>query len=185
MVGGVIRLGMQNFEPNDASLQSMKQLNERKRLLFLGPYHRFRSEYGQITTSLAYDVTGRSKGGTLLDFTYGYIFKNQNKSLFFRPQIGVGYRNRAFARHYYQVSAQESARSGLARFRGRSFWQPFVGLFAGIHLGKRVYWTNIARVNYMPNRIYNSPMVSQRRYNYSLITGLTYEIGDVKSRFNH
>lgn len=39
-------------------------------------------------------------------------------------------------------------------------------------------------VNYIVNTIHNSPMVSESRFNYSLLTGLTWEFGGREQAFN-
>lgn len=185
IVGLRFGLGMQEFDPKDASLGSMQQLNERKRLLMIGPYYRLRTDYGQITSSLGYDVSGRSSGGMGINVTYGYPYSSQNRKIFLRPAVGVTWFNSKIGGHLYQVSRAESLRSGLNQYAGRSFLQPFAGLFAGINLAKKLFWTNIVRFNYLPDNVYNSPMVRNKRITYSLITGITYEIGDKSQRFNH
>ena len=184
-IGLLTKLGMQTYRPEDASQADMKLLNERKRLVYMGPYYRFRNAYGQVTAHSAFDVTGNSDGGLELGANYSYpLFFNDRKA-YIRPSIGAVWHNNKLANHYYQVSSSESARSGLSAYQPGSFVQPYAGLFSGISLGKKFFWTNVVKVNYIPNAVYNSPMTRSSRLNYSLISGITYEIGDKKSRFNH
>lgn len=185
ILGLRLQIGMQEFSPEEASNLSMKNLDERKRLFYVGPYHRFKSDYGQLTTSFGYDVSNRSNGGMLLDLQYAYPFKSQNRKFFIRPGIGFSWFNQALSRHYYQISSSESNRSGLKQYNANSFIQPFASLFAGINISKKIFWTNVVRLNYLPSTVRNSPMVSNKRITYSLITGITYEIGEEKQRFNH
>lgn len=185
IIGMRFQLGMQEFDPKEASLASMQQLNERQRLFLIGPYYRARTMYGQFTGAMNYDVSQRSKGGMSLDLNYGYPYFTKSRRIFIRPGAGISWFNDKFGKHYYQITQAESVRSGLSQFQGKSFFQPFLSLFAGVNIAKKIYWTNIARVNYLPDRIYNSPMVRNSRFTYSLITGLTYEFGDKNQRFNH
>lgn len=184
-LGIITKLGMQTFRPNDASQTDMKLLNERQRLLYMGPFYRFRSGYGQLTAHSVYDVTGNSNGGLELGASYSYPFHLNDRQVFLRPSVGAVWHNNKLANHYYRVSASESTRSGLSAYDAGSFLQPYVGLFSAVKLSKKLYWTNVAKVNYIPNRVYDSPMVRNSRFNYSIISGITYEIGDTKSRFNH
>ena len=185
ILGLRFQIGMQEFDPKETSNKKINKLNERKRVFYIGPYYRFRSDYGQVTTSFGYDVSNRSNGGLLLDLQYAYPFKSQNRKFFIRPGVGLTWFNNALSRHYYQVSNTESIKSGLAKYQPNSFIQPFLSLFAGINITKKIFWTNVARLNYLPNSVHNSPMVANKKLTYSLITGITYEIGEEKQRFNH
>ena len=185
ILGLRLQIGMQEFDPNEASNQSMNKLDERKRLFYIGPYHRFKSDYGQLTTSFGYDVSSRSNGGMLLDMQYAYPFKSQTRKFFIRPGIGLSWFNKSLSSHYYQVSLAESNRSGLSQYTPSSFVQTFASLFAGINISNKIFWTNVVRLNYLPKTISNSPMVSNKKVTYSFITGITYEIGEEKQRFNH
>lgn len=183
-VGLRFQLGMQEFDPSDADTAPMSQLDERQRLLFAGPYYRFNNEYGQITAGAVYDVSGRSSGATNLQVRYAYPYSALGRRVYVRPGLGLSWFNKAFGEHYYGVSSEESARSGLNEYHGKSFFEPFASLFAGIKLFKKVYWTNVANFNYLTNPVKDSPMVN-KRFTYTLITGITYEIGEAKQRFNH
>ena len=185
IIGLRFQLGMQTFKPGDTSLKSLQKLNERKRLFFVGPYYRLRWEYGQFTSSFGYDVSNRSSGGMLVDFQYGYPLFLNSRRLFLRPGIGLTWFNDKIGKNYYQITPAESAISGLAQYAPSSYVQPSASLFAGIRITKKLFWTNIVRVNYLPNTVANSPMVANKRITYSLITGITYEIGNEKQRFNH
>lgn len=182
ILGLRFQLGMQEFDPKETKNIAMQSLDKRQRLLFIGPYHRLRTDYGQLTTSFGYDVSTRSNGGMLADLQYGYPFKSKSRKFFIRPGLGVTWFNNSLSSHYYQVSKAETIRSGLNQYKPSGFVQPFLSLFAGISLSKKIFWTNIARLNYLPNAIHNSPMVADKRFTYSLITGITYEIGDEKQR---
>tara|TARA_B110000879_G_C11056316_1_gene464902 strand:- start:181 stop:954 length:774 start_codon:yes stop_codon:yes gene_type:complete len=184
-LGLMTKLGMQTFDPEDVTDTNLKLLSKRERLVYMGPYYRFRNTYGQLTAHSILDVTGRSNGGYEIGANYSYPLHLKNNKIYLRPSIGAVWHNKKLGDHFYQVSANESIQSGLQAYQPGSYIQPSAGIFAGVNLGKKFYWTNVAKVNYVPNRIYNSPMVKNSRVNYSLITGITYEIGDSKSRFNH
>lgn len=183
-VGIRFNLGMQEFNPSDTSSIAMQSLNERKRLFFIGPHYRYRGDYGQVTTGVSYDVSDRSKGGVTADINYGYPIKAFQYKTFLRPSIGLNYSNGKLANHYYQISQSESINSGLSAYQADNFISPYAALFASIHLTKKIFFTNVVRVNYLPNTVTNSPMVA-KDVTYTLISGLTYEFGDKKQRFNH
>lgn len=184
-LGLMTKLGMQTFKPEDTTRTDLKRLNTRDRLIYMGPYYRFRSHYGQLTLHNVFDVTGKSNGGYELGVNYSYPLHLKNNKVYLRPSVGTVWQSSNVGNHFYQVSTNESIQSGLTPYHAGSFFQPFAAMFSGVSLGKKIYWTNIAKVNYVPNRVYNSPMVKNARFNYSLITGITYELGDEKSRFNH
>lgn len=185
IVGLRLQLGMQKFDPDDASNTSMKLLDKRDRLFFVGPYHRLRTPYGQLTTSFGYDVSDNSNGGMLVNMQYNYPFRMNSKRIFLRPGVGLTWLNNKLNKHYYQITNAESTRSGLSAYQPSSGVTPYASLFAGIKLTDKLFWTNVARLNYLPKTIYQSPMVNGKKVTYSLITGITYEIGDEKQRFNH
>ncbi len=185
IIGLRFQLGMQQFDPDDASDTAMKQLNKRERLLFIGPYHRLRSPFGQLTTSVGYDISDKSNGGMMVNLQYNYPFRSTNRKIFLRPGLGVTWLNHKLNKHYYQVSNTESIRSGFNPYQPSSALNPFTSFFAGIKLSDKLFWTNVARLNYLPQTVYQSPMVNGKKFTYSLITGITYEIGDEKQRFNH
>ena len=184
IIGLRLQLGMQTFDPGETTDPQMKLLNERKRLFFLGPYYRYRSPFGQFTAGAVYDVSQRSHGGTILDINYAYPFFSSNRKFYIRPGVGGSWFNKKYSQHYYSISQAESGRSSLPTFQSKDFFQPYASLFAGIQLTERLFWTNVIRLNYMVDKVYKSPMVD-KRVTYSLITGITYEIGDKNQRFNH
>lgn len=185
IIGVRFQIGLQDFNPKDASNAQMQQLQKRERLFYFGPFYRYRSHYGDMIASAAADVTGRSHGGFYGNLTYSYPFNSQDYRFFLRPSVGLEWSNNKLNQHFYQVTSQEATQSGFQAYQPQDGVSPFVGLFAGIRLTKRLFWTNIVRANYLPNTISNSPMVNGKHFRYSLVTGLTFEVGDSKQRFNH
>lgn len=176
--GVQFNLGMQKFEPNDASGSAMPQLNKRTRLWFVGPFYRLRGNWGQVTTALNYDVSGRSDDGVYAAVDYAFPFNFRSNSIYIRPSIGLNWYSEAIGTHYYQISQTESTLSGLNQYSGKSFFEPNASLFANFKLSNKIHWTNIVNVNYLTNPVYDSPMVKDKRYTFSVISGLTYEISD-------
>ena len=185
IIGLRLNIGMQKFEPHETSQLPLKQLSERKRLLMLGPYYRYRSTLGQVTGATAFDVSGRSGSGVQVDMQYTFPYQNKSRAFYLRPGLGVSWFSRSIGRHYYGISEVESAVSGLRTYSGKSYLEPYASLFASIRLAEKWYWTNVANVNYLTSPVYDSPMVKNKRYTFSLITGITYELGERRQRFNH
>lgn len=183
--GASFQLGLQTFDPSDSSHPGMQKLNKRKRLYFVGPFYQFRSTYGDVITELSADITGNSKSGMTLSLSYEYPWFNHKHSLFLRPNVGLTWFNQAMTRYYYQVTPTESQRSGLTPYAPSSTLQPYAGIFSSIQLTKKLYWTNVINIQYLPKTIRHSPMVGHRYTSYVFITALTFEIGDESQRFNH
>lgn len=187
IVGATFTLGLQDFDPGeDSDNAQMQQLDERKRLFFVGPFYRKRTPYGDWVVNVNTDVSGRASGATQASLTYSYLyFERETLKYFVRPSVGVLWRSAKYNRHFYAVSNSESVASGFNAYAPNQTVAPVASLFASYRLTKRLYWTNIVSASYTPGTITNSPMSSGRHYNYSIITGLTFEIGDKNQRFNH
>lgn len=184
-VGAALQLGLQDYDPNESRNAQMKLLNERERLFYLGPFYRYKTDYGDIIANASADVTGRSNGGLFANIRYSYAIKEATMKYYIRPAVGIVWNNKKLNQHFYQVSQTDSANSGFNIYSPNSTFAPFGSIFAGIRISKRLYWTNIANLSYIPNTISNSPMSSGSHVSYNIITGLTFEIGEKKQRFNH
>lgn len=185
ILGLVFHIGMQDYDPDDSSNLQMKSLQRRKRLFYIGPFYQHRTVYGDFTTNILGDVTGRSRGGLYSSFQYSYSFKEPTMKYYIRPAVGIRWTNKKVNQHFYAINATESTASGFTTYTLSHTVAPYASLLSSIRLIDNIYWTSMANVSYVPNTITNSPMSSGRHVTYSLISGFTFEIGAKDKRFNH
>jgi len=184
IVGGLAYLDMRVFDPKDTSNQQLSLLQKRRRLTMVGGFYRHRSVYGDVTISASGDVSGHSQGFAS-ELRYAYPVPIKDRKYFLRPSIGAQWSDKKIINHFFGLSTTDSINSGLPVYNPSSAVTPFVGLFAGAHLIHKLFWMGSIRANYVVNTIYDSPMVSSRRINYSLLTGVTWEFGGRKEAFKN
>lgn len=182
IIGALAYLDMRVFDPKDTSNAQLSVLNKRNRLFMVGGFYRHRAAYGDISISLSGDVTGNTNGFAS-EVSYAYPWSIQQRKYFLKPSIGARWSDSKITNHFFGVSPSEALRSGLPFYQANNALTPFVGLFAGAHIFKKLFWMGSVRANYVVNTIYQSPMVSNRRINFSFLTGLTWEFGGRKEAF--
>lgn len=163
------------FKRSRTDNPALKKLDERKSTMLAGVgfSHRFNQQRTEIAASLNADVLDRSNS-FLIDAGISHHFSPSDK-LTISPTAGILWANKDHNNYYYRVSAKESARSGLNRYSADASIHPYVGLSMHYKLTEHVSFVAVARVDFLPNKVKNSPMVGRSTVG-GIAAGLTYHL---------
>ncbi|WP_227677472.1 MipA/OmpV family protein [Psychrobacter ciconiae] len=146
------------FDPDDAG-GALSKLDKRKWSAAAGLTYLRLTPIGGFRAQLATDVLGRNDG-SLGRLTY--LAKVSKDKLTVYPSAGFEWHDRNYNEYYYGVSNEESARSGVAAYQPSQSFSPYVSVSANYDINDK--WAGFASqsLHYLPNDLYDSPMVDSR-----------------------
>ncbi len=148
------RVSQEGYKANSAALRG---LHDRSTPVPLGIGTYQETPYGGFFVYAMHDVTS---GGSLLEATYAAELVFSGWKIY--PQIGIERRSAAYVQHLYGVAADESVRSGIARYRATASTVPVAGLAAELALGGPWHLLVQGRRSWLDGAIRNSPLVAAR-----------------------
>ena len=162
-------LGLE-FKPSKTNDAALKQLDKRHSTVMADVSYSYVSKVGLVRAQLAQDVLGESNG------TLGNVSLHVpwiTESFVIMPGIGVQWASSNHNKHYYGISGREAERSGLKQYKPGNTFSPFLTLEAKVKLSER--WDAVAkgRVEYLPDKIKDSPMIG-KSYAASIMAGVQY-----------
>ena len=157
-LSATIQLSGNSFDPDDAN-GALQGLDERKISAAAGLSYQRRTPVGGLRAQIATDVLDRSGGNTA---RLSYIARVSKNKLTVYPSIGFEYQDADYNEYYYGVSAEESARTGIATYESNSSLSPYVNVSANYDFSKK--WAGFFNqsLSYLSNEQYDSPMVDSR-----------------------
>ena len=157
-LSATIQLSGNSFDPDDAN-GALQGLDERKISAAAGLSYQRRTPVGGLRAQIATDVLDRSGGNTA---RLSYIARVSRNKLTVYPSIGFEYQDADYNEYYYGVSAEESARTGIAAYESNSSLSPYVNVSANYDFSKK--WAGFFNqsLSYLSNEQYDSPMVDSR-----------------------
>lgn len=161
--------GGSSFKPKDAN-GALSGLDERKWTAMAGVSHLYRSPIGGVRGQVMTDALGRSDG-TVARLTY--LAKYQQHKLTVYPSIGLEWVDGNYNDHYYGISQQEAAKTGLAEYHPSSSISPYASVKVNYDLSDDWALFFSQDVSYIPDEQYDSPMVDSRTA-YSTMLGVLY-----------
>ena len=161
-------VGRVSQEGYKADSPALRGLHDRSTPVPLGIGTYQETPYGGFFVYAMHDVTS---GGSLLEATYAAELAFSGWKIY--PQIGIERRSAAYVQHLYGVDADESARSGVARYRATASTVPVAGLAAELALGGPWHLLVQARRSWLDAAIRNSPLVASRSQNSGFVA-VTY-----------
>ena len=146
------------FDPDDAT-GALQGLDKRKASAAAGLSYLRRTPVGGFRLQVATDVLDKSGGNTA---RLTYLAKITKDKLTVYPSIGFEYHDADYNNYYYGVSAQESAKTGVAAYESNNSLNPYINISANYDFNER--WAGFANqsLSYLPNEQYDSPMVDSR-----------------------
>lgn len=166
---GASYLGLE-FKPRRTDEQPLKQLDKRRSTMLADVSYSYVSKFGLIRAQLAQDVLGNSNGmlGNL-SLHVPWI----TDCFVIMPGVGVQWASSNHNEYYYGISGKESARSGLKRYDPGHTFAPYLTLEAKYSLTER--WDLVAKgkVEYVPGKIQDSPMVG-KNFAGSVMAGVQF-----------
>lgn len=105
--------------------------------------------------------------GNIADLIYAAEFDTGPLAIY--PQAGVEYQSSAYTRYFYGVSGDESRRSGLAAYRPGSATNPFLALFAEMHVSGNWYVNANVRRTWLGSAVADSPLVPRHTVDTGLV----------------
>ena len=135
------------------------RLDKRKASAAAGLSYLRRTPVGGFRLQVATDVLDKSGGNTA---RLTYLAKITKDKLTVYPSIGFEYHDADYNNYYYGVSAQESAKTGVAAYESNNSLNPYINISANYDFNER--WAGFANqsLSYLPNEQYDSPMVDSR-----------------------
>ena len=157
-LSATIQLSGNSFDPDDAN-GALQGLDERKISAAAGLSYQRRTPVGGLRAQIATDVLDRSGGNTA---RLSYLARISKNKLTVYPSIGFEYQDADYNEYYYGVSAEESARTGIATYESNSSLSPYVNVSANYDFSKK--WAGFFNqsLSYLSNEQYDSPMVDSR-----------------------
>ncbi len=152
------QLAGNKFDPDDAN-GALQGLDERKVSAAAGVTYLRRTPVGGFRLQVATDVLDKS-GGTSARLTY--LARITKDKLTVYPSIGFEYYDDEYNEYYYGVTAEESAKTGVAAYKSKSSLNPYINISANYDINER--WAGFFNqsLSYLPNEQYDSPMVDSR-----------------------
>ncbi|MES1964144.1 MipA/OmpV family protein [Psychrobacter sp. AH5] len=152
------QLAGNSFDPDDAN-GALQGLNERKISAAAGITYLRRTPVGGFRAQVATDVLDHS-GGSSARLTY--LARITKDKLTVYPSIGFEYYDDEYNEYYYGVTAEESAKTGVAAYKANSSLNPYINVSANYDFNER--WAGFFNqsLSYLPNEQYDSPMVDSR-----------------------
>jgi len=150
----------QGYKPKDGHGRAMRHLDKRHATVMSGVSYQYTTAFGAIHTQIAADTRNRSRG-VVANLAYLNLVQLDKLSLI--PEAGVDWANGQQTRYYYGISQDESARSGLPRYRPTANATPYLSLMTVYNV--TAHWNTYAsaRVNFLASTVRDSPMVNQDR----------------------
>lgn len=142
------------FDPSDAK-DALAELDKRKSSVAAHASYMRLTPYGGVKVKVTTDALGHHKGQTA---TLSYIgrFSVDNTTVY--PSVGATWYSKNYNQYYYGVSADESARSGVATYNAGSGIAPFVSLNANHQLTDHISIFGSARAEWLSGEQKNSPL---------------------------
>lgn len=159
----------QQFSPKDMH-GALRQLHSRHATMMAGASYQRITPIGAIYTQLAADTLDHSNG---LTGNLAWLYQYEYQGWTLVPEIGADWANAQQNRYYYGVSAHESRRSGVARYRPNQSMTPYASLI--VDYAFTPHWDTYfsVRAERLAATVRNSPMVG-RGYSGSLNLGINY-----------
>lgn len=160
-----------SFKPDDSDDWRLKQLDKRRTAIMAGVAYNYRPDWGNVSSSVAYDITGNSDS-IILDAAYSYPME-LSLQWAITPEIGVIWNNKNHNRYYYGISHHESLRSGLTAYAPQSSWSPYAELSNNFKITNNLNFNIVIRETKLNSEIKDSPMVS-KNYETSALASINY-----------
>lgn len=166
---GASYLGME-FKPSRTDDTALRWLDKRRSTIMADALYSYVSKIGLVRAGVSQDVLGQSDG-TLAALSLHVPWMTEQ--FIVMPGFGVQWASSKHNEHYYGISRPEAARSGLKAYAPGNTFSPFLTLEAKLHLNDR--WDLVAKgkVEYLPGRIQDSPMVG-KTFHGSIMAGVQY-----------
>lgn len=160
-----------SFKPGDSDDWHLKQLDKRRTAIMTGVAYNYRTDWGNLSSSVAFDITGNSDS-IIFDAAYSYPLE-LSLQWAITPGIGVIWNNQNHNRYYYGISHNESLRSGLTAYAPQSSWSPYAELNNNFKITNNLNFNIVIRETKLNSEIKDSPMVS-KNYNTSALASINY-----------
>lgn len=161
----------ESYDADDAT-GAYQGLDDRDNSIMLGASYQHRVPYGALRGQVATDVSGNSDG-TIARVSFGTRIPVQDWTLL--PNIGLQWQDDKYNDYYYGVTAQESARTGIAQYTAKSSIQPFASLTASYQLTPLINLFATPSVTYYADEINDSPKIDSRT-SWATTLGITYKL---------
>lgn len=159
-----------SYDRSDGKGWQMQQLNNRRTTMMAGLSYQRITPYGALSGQLAADTLGLSNGVVATASWTGYL---QSGKLAFIPAAGIDWEDARQTRYYYGVTADESQRSGLARYRPSASLTPWLQLALDYRFTSQWEGFISTRVNFLDSNVRDSPMV-EKSTSYVIDLGINY-----------
>ena len=163
----------QQFTPRDANTDALKQLDKRKTSANAHISYMYISPFGGLEVKAMTDVFDRS-GGQMVTLAHRGRFILADDKLTIYPKVGVTWQSKDYNQYYYGVSAEESARSGIAAYNTKDSFSPFVSVSAKYKLAGNVGLFANGRMDWLSSTQKDSPLTDDSSKS-SVNIGLTYD----------
>lgn len=158
-----------NFKPNKSSDPKIKKLNKRKYTIMAGIRGDIPLQHkGEIQLGASKSIYGAN--GYFLNGQYKYTINRlfTNNLLLITPGFGLEWHSNNLNNYYYGISSAEIA-SGILPYTANSSFNPFVSLNLLYFFKQRWSVGASMQIAYLPNTIYDSPMVDKRYITTSVL----------------
>ncbi|MBK0053092.1 MipA/OmpV family protein [Stenotrophomonas sp. S39] len=157
---------LNRYKARDSSDLRMRQLDDRRFLGAAGVDWKVHGSWGVVNAKLQAEITG--VGGMLADLKYSYPMPIGKVIVV--PEIGAAYQSEEITRHYYRVSENEAARSGMKQYTPGDSLTPYGGVTLIMPLSEKWSATASIRRAVLSNSITNSPMTNSDFQDTAVIT---------------
>ena len=147
-----------NFDASDSSDEAMQKLDDRRSTVLGGIGYTYRIHDLAFFGSVSVDLLDQSNT-VMINAGASYTFRPASH-LTVIPSVGVIWANKKHNDYYYGVSQKESIRSRLRAYDAKDTLSPYIAV--STHYQLTSTWSIMAHAHYqyLPDRIKDSPMVS-------------------------
>ncbi len=161
-----------NFKPDDAVMDSLKGLDERKSSANLVLSYMRITPIGGFEIKAGTDMMDRS-GGQTASIAHRSRFVFADDTLTVYPKFGVNWYSQDYNQYYFGVSEAESAKTGLDVYEAKSSYAPFVSISGQYKLTDHVGIFTHAKAEWLSSTQKDSPLTDDDM-DIGVNAGLTY-----------
>lgn len=161
-----------HFEPDDAKTTALKGLDERKPSANITLGYMHITHVGGFEVKAGADMMDRS-GGQTISLAHRSYFKLADDKLIIYPKFGVNWYSEDYNQYYFGVSETESAKTGIATYKTKSSYSPFVSVSGKYQFSDHVGFFGNVKSEWLSGTQKKSPLVDDKM-DIGLNAGLTY-----------
>lgn len=161
-----------HFEPDDAKTTALKGLDERKPSANITLGYMHITPVGGFEVKAGADMMDRS-GGQTISLAHRSYFKLADDKLIIYPKFGVNWYSEDYNQYYFGVSETESAKTGIATYKTKSSYSPFVSVSGKYQFSDHVGFFGNVKSEWLSGTQKKSPLVDDKM-DIGLNAGLTY-----------